>query len=101
MDYDQKQDGLAPSDPLWHRTYAVLFLKFSRDLDRLNEEANEFSDEDAAEDLGDYVETISCLLTFRPHTVLEIERDAYEIVYGKEAADSLRDSDKILQDRVQ
>jgi hypothetical protein len=99
MDYEQKQPDWAPSDPKWHREYANLFLRFSCELDALNEEAMGFSEGDAAEDLGDYVETISTLLTFRPHTNIEVERDAYEDVYGKEAADALRESDKVLQDR--
>lgn len=101
MNYEQKQPHMAPSDPKWHRAYARLFLSLSRALDSLNEEAMTFSEEDAAEDLGDYVETIATLISFRPHTDIEIERDAYEDVYGKEAADALRESDKFLQDRAQ
>lgn len=97
MDYDTPQEELAPSDPKWHRKYAALFLRFSRELDALH--ADEAMSD--AEDLGDYVETIATLLTFRPHTMLEIERDAYEDVYGKERADALRASDKHLQDRAQ
>jgi len=86
MDYTQPDPDLAPSDPSWHKAYAEAFLRFSRELDDLQfHEA--FKD---AEDLGDYVETIGHLLSFRPHTRQDIERDAYEAVYGKEAADALR-----------
>lgn len=96
MDYEVEQPELAPRDPKWHLEYAITFLEFSKRLEGLQ---NQVAMQDA-EDLGDYVETIGTLLTFRPHTMTEIERDAYEVVYGKEAADMLRDTDKALRDRA-
>lgn len=90
-----EQENWAPRDPNWHMTYATLFTEFSKRLDELQEHPA-FA---GAEDLGDYVDTISRLLSFRPRTHMPIERDAYEVLHGKEAADALRAWDKQQEEK--
>ena len=61
---------MAPSDLLWHEQYERVFMKFQRDLEELQTHPS-FKD---AEDLGDYVESITTLHTFRPRTRDDIVR---------------------------
>lgn len=93
INYNELIPAMAPSDPKWHLRYAQAFLEFTQTLDELRDTMGN------AEDLGDYVGAIADLLTFRPHTLQDIERDAYEAVYGKDAADSLRRADEAMKGR--
>jgi len=72
VDHD---DSMAPPQLEWHRKYVRNHLEISRLLDELqNDPAME-----KAEDLGDWVETLSTLVTFHPTT-----RDDIEIEVRKE-----------------
>lgn len=60
---------LAPSNVEWHRMYVRNSLQISRLLDELQNHP----DMEHAEDLGDWVEAIGTLNTFRPRTRDDIE----------------------------
>lgn len=69
---------MAPSDLNWHRLYAETMNRIWRELFELQ---NHPSTEDA-EDLGDYVDALATLVTFRPTTRVDLEREARDKVYG-------------------
>lgn len=76
----QTDPEMAPSDLSWHAEYERWLQGTQKQLDSLQKHPS-FSD---AEDLGDYVETISTLLSFAPRT-----RDDIRIAV-KEELDGLR-----------
>jgi hypothetical protein len=63
---------MAPPNLAWHRLYVRNSLEVSRLLDELQNHP----DMEHAEDLGDWVETMSTLMSFRPTTRDDIE---YEV----------------------
>lgn len=75
---------MAPSDLSWHEDYERAFARFDQDLHKLQEHPA-FSD---AEDLGDYVETMDTLLSFRPRTrddiVRKVNREFYPEIFDGE-----------------
>lgn len=87
VDYDTPCEGLAPPDLKWHLEFAMAFAMFGKSLEVLM--AHPAFKE--AEDLGDYVDTISHLLSFRPHTSKAIEQNAYKVVFPNIDFDRLLD----------
>lgn len=77
IDYDTPVPEMAPSDLHWHRQYAKTFALMGKYLDELRAHPSM----EGAEDLGDYTETISDLLSFRPHTRPDIEKDVMKEVF--------------------
>lgn len=75
----QVQEGMAPPDLSWHYDYAALMNEFSRRIEQLEEfdPRNE-----GAEDLSDYLDCLHTLLSFRPHTRVDIEKAARDNVGG-------------------
>jgi len=65
----EEDPTMAPPQRAWHRKYVRNHLEISRLLDDLqNDPAMEH-----AEDLGDWVETLSTLVSFHPTTRSDIE----------------------------
>jgi hypothetical protein len=75
---DESIDNLAPPNQEWHMLYATIFWGLTKDLAKLQDHPS-FAQ---AEDLGDWVETISTLTSFRPRTRNDYESEAYEMVYA-------------------
>ena len=71
-------ESLAPRWVEWHRLYATNNWKITQLLAELREHPA-FED---AEDLGDWVETMETLQSFRPRTKVNIERETHVEVYG-------------------
>lgn len=88
---DTDWGSLAPPDPTWHRQYAKTFALIYKHLEALRSHPG-MQD---AEDLGDYIDTIVSLLSFRPHTVREVEEDAYKDVFGADFLDEVMLTDKL------
>jgi hypothetical protein len=68
---------MAPSDLSWHEQYERVFMRFQNELDALQAHPA-FKD---AEDLGDYVESITTLHTFRPRSRDDIVRKIQGEIY--------------------
>lgn len=77
FDYNTPLDA-APANAHWHRTYAKGMALVTQMLEKI-QKADGYED---AEYLGDYVQTVHNLLTFRPMTLPEIEADARGEVYN-------------------
>jgi hypothetical protein len=56
--------SMAPTTLSWHEEYERVFHRFEAELAKLTNDPS-FQ---GAEDLGDYIECISDLITFRPRT---------------------------------
>jgi hypothetical protein len=68
---------MAPPDPEWHLMYAKRMQQISKILDSFYDQAG-LQIHPGAEDLGDWVETLSSLMSFRPHTDKYFEDAARE-----------------------
>jgi hypothetical protein len=80
INWDEPDEDMAPHDLKWHRQYSKTFAIFSSNLELLKAHPAF----EGAEDLGDYVDTISHLLSFRPHTRTDIEKDVYTELFGED-----------------
>jgi hypothetical protein len=69
---------LAPSDPTWHELYCETMHHMFEDLSRLQ---NHPAYKDS-EDLGDWIEALHTLLSFRPQTDATIEATVRERLFG-------------------
>jgi hypothetical protein len=72
MPEEVENSRLSPSDPDWHLQYELVFMRFQYELDQLKE-LEAFED---AEDLGDYVECLTTLLSFRPRSRWDLVAEA-------------------------
>jgi len=75
---------MAPPDLGWHRRYVEVSHKASDMFQELWDDPRR----EGAEDLGDWVETIMTLLTFRPRTRDDIEREVQEGLYPREGGEA-------------
>jgi len=64
-----RDESMAPPDLGWHRKYVRNSMEIIALIDDLQNDPRM----EGAEDLGDWVETIGTLMSFRPHTRDEIE----------------------------
>lgn len=69
---DPDMSGMAPPNREWHRMY----VRHSMEIIRLCDELQNHPAMEGAEDLGDWIETIGTLMSFRPSTRDDIE---YEV----------------------
>ena len=65
----EKDESMAPPHLAWHHKYVRNSMEIIRLLDDLQNDPNM----EHAEDLGDWVETIATLMSFRPTTRDDIE----------------------------
>jgi len=63
---------LAPPDPTWHLRYELVFMRFEYELAQLKV----LESFEHAEDLGDYIECIETLMSFRPRSRWDIQAEA-------------------------
>lgn len=74
----QTDSEMAPNDLGWHYRYSKWLYETMEELSKLQKDPAF----EAAEDLGDYVDTIHTLLTFAPRTRDDIDKAAREEIHG-------------------
>lgn len=78
-------EGMAPPNLVWHQNFAMGMQQIGQIADWLRETSKQPADWDEEKyglwdcgDLGDYVDMLSTLLSFRPHTDINIENAVRE-----------------------